>query len=189
MEGPMNRYGFTFIHAQRGAALAVSLIILLVMTLLGIAGMRSTTLEERMAGNMRDHHRAFEAAEATLRGAERFIDSTIISSRPFDTNGSDGLYNDADPRIWESVDWTGSTTNANNNESLPYTAFTPSPTRPRFVIQHYATVQEQADKLNLDNYGQGTGAGATELFRITARGTGGSDSAAVILQTTYGKKL
>ena len=45
------------------------------------------------------------------------------------------------------------------------------------------------EELNQDTYGQGTGAGVVAVFLITARGTGGSESAVVYLQSTYGKRL
>ena len=41
-------------HPQRGAILIISLIMLLVLTILGVTGMRTTVLEEKMAGNLRD---------------------------------------------------------------------------------------------------------------------------------------
>jgi type IV pilus assembly protein PilX len=44
---------------QRGAALVVALIMLLVMTVLGITAMQVTRMEERMAGNSRDVNLAF----------------------------------------------------------------------------------------------------------------------------------
>ncbi|PKM06655.1 MAG: pilus assembly protein [Gammaproteobacteria bacterium HGW-Gammaproteobacteria-4] len=58
---------------QRGVALVVVLILLLVMTLLGLASMRGTLLEERMSGNMVDRGLAFQAAEAALREAEALL--------------------------------------------------------------------------------------------------------------------
>lgn len=55
---------------QHGAALIVVLILLLVMTLLGLASLRGTIMEERMSSNMYDRSLAFQAAEAALREAE-----------------------------------------------------------------------------------------------------------------------
>lgn len=55
---------------QRGVALVVVLILLLIMTLLGLASLRSTLLEERMTGNLFDRSLAFQAAEAGLRQGE-----------------------------------------------------------------------------------------------------------------------
>jgi type IV pilus assembly protein PilX len=58
---------------QRGAALIVSMLMLLVMTLIGITGMQTSILEEKMAGNYRDSALAFQAAETALRDAEEFL--------------------------------------------------------------------------------------------------------------------
>ena len=63
---------------QQGSALLVSLIILVVMTLLGLSGMRTSVMEEKMAGNMRDSELAFQAAEAALRDAEKYIKDNKI---------------------------------------------------------------------------------------------------------------
>lgn len=62
----------TRLHAtrQRGLALAVVLILLLVMTLLGLASMRGTLLQERMSASLTDRSRSFQAAEAALRQGE-----------------------------------------------------------------------------------------------------------------------
>lgn len=60
-------------RSERGAVLLVSLIMLLLLTIIGVAAMRDTNLQERMAGNMRDRNLAFQAAEAGLRFAEQQI--------------------------------------------------------------------------------------------------------------------
>lgn len=56
---------------QTGSALIIGLIILLLMFILGTAGMRTTILEERMAGNVRDLNNAFQAAELGLQDGEQ----------------------------------------------------------------------------------------------------------------------
>ena len=56
--------------AQRGASLVVVLVLLLVVTLLGLAVLRGTLLEERMTANMLDRSLSFQAAESALREAE-----------------------------------------------------------------------------------------------------------------------
>lgn len=58
---------------QRGAALFVGLMLLIVMTLIGLAAMQSTLLQERMAGNFRLVNLAFQSAEDTARNAEGAI--------------------------------------------------------------------------------------------------------------------
>lgn len=60
-------------HHERGAALIIVLLLLLVMTLLGLASLRSTLLEERMTGAMFDRSLAFQVAESALREGETFV--------------------------------------------------------------------------------------------------------------------
>lgn len=60
-------------HRQQGFVLITSLIFLLVLSLLGIAAVRSTLQEERMSGNDTDKAFARENAELAMRDAERDI--------------------------------------------------------------------------------------------------------------------
>lgn len=54
---------------QRGAALVMALVILLILTILGITAIGTSSLEEKMAGNIQETTRAFEAAESGLNKA------------------------------------------------------------------------------------------------------------------------
>jgi type IV pilus assembly protein PilX len=56
---------------QRGAALVVSMILLMVLTLLAISGMSTATLELQMAGNAQSSENAFQAAETGVEEALR----------------------------------------------------------------------------------------------------------------------
>lgn len=53
-------------HMQRGAALVMSLVLLMVLTLLAVSGMNSASLEFIMAGNEQYHANAFQASEAGI---------------------------------------------------------------------------------------------------------------------------
>lgn len=65
-------------HSQRGAALLVALILLLILTLIGVSGMNSVGLQERMAGSLSLRADYFEAAEAGLRDAERYLSAAAL---------------------------------------------------------------------------------------------------------------
>ena len=58
---------------QNGIALPVALILLFVMTLIGVASLRTSTLEEDMTANARLKLIAFNAAEATITDAEAYL--------------------------------------------------------------------------------------------------------------------
>lgn len=170
---------------QQGSVLIISLVIMVVLTILGVSGMKTSLLEEKMAGNLKDTQLAFQAAEATLKQAEQYIEQNVVSISSFDNDGSDGLYDKSTERPWESINW-------NNSDSIEYSDFDSTysvNSPPRFIVQHLVSQTNNIDELNLDNYGQGTGAGRVEMFLITARATGSSGKSVVTLQSTYGKRL
>lgn len=62
---------------QQGATLIVSLIILAVITILGVASMRSSNLELKMAASARDRAVAFQSAESALGQVEALINTNF----------------------------------------------------------------------------------------------------------------
>lgn len=57
---------------QEGAALAVGLVFLLVLTIFGISSLSTTLLEEKMSANVQEQNRAFQSAE--LGATRKFIE-------------------------------------------------------------------------------------------------------------------
>ncbi|HCD56765.1 MAG TPA: pilus assembly protein PilX, partial [Halieaceae bacterium] len=51
-------------HSERGVALAVSLLFLLVVTIVSITAATNSSVGLRMAGNLQDNYESFQAAEA-----------------------------------------------------------------------------------------------------------------------------
>ena len=163
-----------------GAVLFVGLMMLLVMSLIAITSMQGATLEERMAGNTRDSVVALQSAEAALRAGEALLDAGALNLIDFDNDGSDALYDNSDPELWQNISWQDS-------DSSRYMAFNPGnvTTEPRFIIQRISETQV-APRLIAQGYGEGEAERTVQLFRVTARGTGGSDNTEVILQSVYG---
>jgi len=60
-------------QAQRGMALLVSLVFLLLLTLIGLSSMQNATLQEKMAGSVSLRNQSFQGAEATLRVGESAV--------------------------------------------------------------------------------------------------------------------
>lgn len=58
---------------QTGAALIISLMLLVLLTLGSVAGIKSSLSQERMAGNAKTGNDSFQAAEAGLRIAEKVL--------------------------------------------------------------------------------------------------------------------
>jgi type IV pilus assembly protein PilX len=63
---------------QRGAVLTFALVVLLILTILGVATLRTSSIEQMMAGNTQEMTRAFEAAESGL--AKAITDTTNFAS-------------------------------------------------------------------------------------------------------------
>jgi type IV pilus assembly protein PilX len=157
--------------SERGAALIVALVMLLVMTVLGVTAARNTNLQERMAGNLRDNNLAFQAAERALREGETFLRSATLP--PF--TGANGLLAmepaTGQASFWSTYDWVG------NGRAV--TGILHVSRAPLYVIEELPPVPD---------------AGGSERFaalpdvgfyRITAQAQGGSAEAITILQTTY----
>lgn len=60
-------------HAQRGMALLVSLVFLLLLTLIGLSSMQNATLQEKMAASVTLRNQSFQGAESALRVGESAV--------------------------------------------------------------------------------------------------------------------
>ncbi|MDO9612492.1 MAG: PilX N-terminal domain-containing pilus assembly protein [Serpentinimonas sp.] len=67
-------------HRERGVVLLVALVMLLLVTVLGLASVRMLTLEERMAANSFDRNLAFQAAETALREGEALAELQLLAA-------------------------------------------------------------------------------------------------------------
>ena len=162
------------LKSQRGATLIISMIFLLILSIIGLAGMEVTGLEERMAGNMRDRNMAFQSAEATLRNGEAFLENTAVLPA-FD--GTAGLY--AVPingdKNWDIVDWTSSAA----VRSYTGSGFDELASSSAFIIEDLAAASA-SDSLEV-----GVPSDNKRFYRVTARAEGLSSTTAVVLQTVY----
>ena len=104
---------------QRGISLLVVLILLVVMSILGLAVLRSSAMQERMSANMVDRNEAMQAAEtgllvahSTLFGSSGTFNpmwdggSTFTALRGTQTCAGNGVCDRSDPAAtttWESA--------------------------------------------------------------------------------------
>lgn len=143
---------------QKGAVLVIALIMLLVITLASIATIRSTTLDERMAGNSRDRDKALQAAEAAVRVCLKQLTVDIPSTFT-------GTI--LEPVLSGTEHWdvpTNWASGSPNSVEVDMTAAAGLASNPRCMVERLGTG---------DNY------------RVTGRAVGGSDSSVVIIQATY----
>ena len=122
---------------QSGVVLAVSLIMLLLLTMIAASGARVTGLDEKMAGNMRDRNLAFQAAESALSAGEAAAAVANISACPATPANPVGFYQSRDADcdgeqettpIWVSIDW--------NTQSILYSgALADISSNPRYIVE------------------------------------------------------
>lgn len=167
---------------QRGSTLIVSLMILIVMTLIGLTGVMTSTLEEKMAGNTRDQALAFQAAEAALRDGEEYFNDQIDSPAVSFNGATPGLYANGDaPNPLDEATWDDARVYSGDIEGVK--------SQPRYIIEVAGTVGSATEDLNIGSYGDASGLGNVMAVRVTARGIGGSGNSSVILQSNYGKRF
>lgn len=73
MKTTIIKHNAGFPHKQNGAVLAVSLMILVVLTIIGVASVNSSILEMVMAGNTQNRIRALNNAESTMLIAQKEV--------------------------------------------------------------------------------------------------------------------
>jgi len=156
---------------QSGAVLAISLIMLLLLTLIGVTAMQTTSLEEKMAGNARDRNLAFQAAESGLREGENFLTQATLPT--FTNAGTGGLYTQSATPPDENADWSAATTVSH--------AVTGVAAAPEYVIQQIGSTGGASGSASLDA-GLYT---SSDMYRVTARAVGGTTAAIVVVQSNY----
>jgi type IV pilus assembly protein PilX len=161
------------INNQRGVSLLIVLLLLLVMTLLGLASLRGTILGEKSTSNLYDRSLGFQASEAALREAEAVI---ILTNPTFPasggcTNGICSAPTGSSADVWTSNSgWRTATVSVGTTTAAP-----------QFIIEPAGQKEKTRDCVAL---------GGTEdeclapVFRITARSTA-ADRAQVILQANF----
>ena len=150
---------------EHGTALVMALLMLLVLTLMGVATMNTTTLEEKMASNARERNLAFQAAESALRAGEDYI--LTVSTLPTFTANTAGFYKYNASNLkpwWDQIDWSSTSARVHN------AGLTQVAQQPRYIIEEYA---------DFDDAGT-----PRKIYRVTARGTGGTNFAVAMLQST-----
>lgn len=160
---------------EHGSVLVIALVMLLVLTMMAVVGVQSTSMQERMAGNMRDASLAFQAAEAALRDAEDYINdtnSTIQFEKKFADEIS-GHYAEPDSSLWNNPSTWSENASIQIRTGIDHVAL-----EPRYIIELVEYAWE-GDSIKLGEVPD------IYIYRVTSRSVGGSEDAVVILQSVY----
>lgn len=176
---------------QQGVALFVVLMLLLVMTLLVLASMRSSLMNERMSGATYDRSLAFQLTESALREAEALV--TTNSNPVF---GYNCVTNDTcQPTPSNAFQAGPGSCVVGGDLCWVNSAVTPpsvSAGRPQYYIEYLGQFNS-SDSLGVSsgaNQAQYGGAGGSPIayrYRVTARSHNPSTAAGravVVLQST-----
>lgn len=154
-------------HNQSGAALALSLVAMAILTIIGIAAMNSTLLQMLLAGNMQFQSSALVNAENTLVTGER-----VAKTMPLQTDyGTAGKYNiavDGDKDLFAASTWSLysiADTDANN----------------RYLLEHGGA---QTIAGNSSAWGATTTGVTVKVIRVTAHSEG-TKGAVRMVQSIY----
>ena len=156
---------------QRGGALLLALVVLLLVTIPGLVGLESAVLELRMAGAQREYALAYHAAQGALNEGERVLwELTTPDLTTFEDNRA-GRYLPAEPGApsrASAVDWSS------NAVLTPASALgSPVQRQPRYLLEYLGAED----------------GGAWHRFRMTARGCGAEEGLEVTVQRTLGLTL
>lgn len=167
---------------QQGVTLAVTLIFLFVLLMVGISAVRISLVEEKMTGNLRDKHIAFEFAESALVAAELWLQS----EENYPTATDDGstnvwLLNKPGVGKW----WFENTKSWWNSNAISVTANSLQHSGPQYIIEERAFLQDGEDL----SIGQGSVKKGKYVYQVTGRGHGGGPDTRVHLRTTYIKRF
>lgn len=193
--------------AQRGVVLVIALIFLLLLTILAIGASNRSLLQARMAGGLLNAQRAHMSAQTALRGAEwRLWSSTANPGSllgcgtsvfpacyiydPFNTNAN--VVNFRTKPGWISPTGTEYDKYLGLGGSIDFTATADGKLaeNPLYIVEDMGPVRPSTSGTQAESGSTGEGAGGVgqvnlEMYRITARATGGSPNTVVILQSTF----
>ena len=179
--------------SESGAVLILSLLLLMVLTLLGVAALTNSRIELQLAANDRAHKQALAAADVALAIGETVIEAWADpADLDEDAKADDGRYGIGEQPAWGHLQWDAASEAVPSNDlpaGLPDVLHSPQTLLPRYTIERLPAVP--------DSYVTGVqyhGPRETAYFRISARGVGptgvlGAQPSRVILQSIYARRF
>ncbi|MDQ2695072.1 MAG: PilX N-terminal domain-containing pilus assembly protein [Pseudomonadota bacterium] len=179
MKPTARRQGGAARNSQQGNTLLLILVFLAVLTILGLTAMQDTTLQERMAGNLRERSLAFQAAESALRETEQALAAAATEAEVATLLG--GALR---PR-GAAINYFG---NLGEAWARPAIASGTIDAAGRVVVERLGVIDVN-DCIEVGGSSVAGGCPPIELlmYRIVARGSVGTDSSVVVLESFYGR--
>lgn len=178
---------------QRGVALAVALILLVVVTLVGLAAVGGTLMQQKMSANFYDRQIAFQATEAAMRQAALAIQATTTAGPAGFYDCSTGAANTclANPFNDTNVPSSAIYTLTSNTT---YTLSGMLAGKPQYIVQYmgnFPVPVPAVKQTSHTSYGGSSTKPTADFYRITARSGDPSNAAvaggraSVVLQAMF----
>lgn len=186
----------------------MSLVFLLLLTIIGITAMSTTSLEEKMAHNVKDKTLSMEASESALIMIEKWLGDFDLAPRsnvsnafiPDLASSTDGFVEASpatNPWVWKAMDWKAGSGDFQVYPNLPWGSPTSSilssnffAAQPRYIVE-LAAKNVQCDKKKPK--GEGGSYSSPDIpcnaLYLTARGVGGTAVAVSMHQSAFNIKV
>lgn len=175
-------------HHERGATLAIALMMLLLMTIIAITAVSTSTLEEKMSANLKDQNVAFQAAETGLREGEQLVYSFLAPPSKTGSAPANPL-----AEVWEYATpgdfldalhdkswWTGNGVEYGMLDGTGQDLTEPY-LDPYYVVEARGT-RNDSEEMPEPGY---TAPPARHYYRVTSHGFGSTDRAKAMTQSNF----
>ena len=188
----MKQAAFPSRPTQQGASLVIVLILLLIMTLLGLAVLRTTLLDERMSANLYDRSLSFQSAETALRDAEAAVQAAELAGAITGFNCSTAGVTCPSIPANALTGTTGCSAGRNcwTNATTNIQTLASGAGAPQYYIEYMGQYTNEDDlslasSANSAQYGGTGGVPLQHFYRITGRShdPSANDRAVVVLQS------
>jgi type IV pilus assembly protein PilX len=175
---------------QRGVVLVSSLLLLLVVTIMALSMFRSSGMQEKVAGNMREKQRALQAAVSAQTYAEQWLITNSATTAPAVCNSllsaNAGLGQICSNKLWLSTTSVTTVPWAVAGVANVGVSYTP----PTMTVATASAASSGNYASAPTFYISDAGASADpnvpgEIFQIDAVGYGGNNTTAAVVESTY----
>jgi type IV pilus assembly protein PilX len=170
------------IRQQSGVILIVGLVMVLLISIIALAAIKGSGLQEAMIGNLRGRNLAFQAAESALSYSEDKVALAPILACDGEVRSDFKCFVDFDLSPEESVTYF-SDADFNAVKNAPALALTNVDSQPIFVVEGLDTFVDDDSDQSISPAGNNPMRKAP--YRITSKGVGSTADSSVIVQSVF----
>lgn len=195
-------HSMTSYKQQQGAALAVGLILLLIITLMGYAGMKGTMLQEKMAAGLHNRSLAMAGANSAVRAGESFLYNLIDSTNSVQAYGTpagsfyniysqlSSISNPTSPvnpivELFKQRNWTSSAGTVHGNDFTTSTYNGALAQQPQYIIEELPYEFDDVGSKDDDLPYGGSDTEEQKVFLVTGKSPSGDGRTIALVQSMF----